>query len=53
MPQSKVLTNEELIKLISDAAAELEKRREANEHQPTTQDETDEGGDHPPVSKFP
>lgn len=46
-------TNEELIKLISDAAAELEKRRQANESQATTLDDTDGGGDHPPVSKFP
>ena len=48
-------TNEELIRLILDAANELEKRRKQNEEggNTTTDDETDEGGDHPPVSKFP
>lgn len=53
----KTSTNEELIKLISDAADELEWRRKANEvasgQNSTTEGETDEGGDHPPVSKFP
>lgn len=53
----KTKTNEELIKLISDAAKELEWRRKANEAAnnggATTLDDTDEGGDHPPVSKFP
>lgn len=50
----KTKTNEELIRLISEAAAELEWRRKANEaannNEVTTEDE---GGDHPPVSKFP
>lgn len=58
MSQSlKTKTNEELIKLIMDAATELEWRRQANKAAgndgPSTQDETDEGGDHPPVVHFP
>jgi len=51
-------TNEELIKLISDAAAELEWRRKANEaaRSNTAQkdSDTDSGGDHPTdPPKFP
>lgn len=52
----KTKTNEELIKLISEAAAELEWRRKANEAASggaKTEGDTDEGGDHPPVVHFP
>lgn len=43
----KTKTNEELIKLISDAAAELEWRRQANAAVAKDGD-VDEGGDRPP-----
>ena len=52
----KTSTNEELIKLISDAAQELEWRRKANEAAKSNSEEadTDEGGDRPPdPPKFP
>jgi len=56
----KTKTNQELISLISEAAAELEWRRKANEVSNTSSSDTppppndeDEGGDHPPVVHFP
>ena len=50
--QSK--TNAELLQLITDAAAELERRRQQNEgSQRDGEEDEGEGGDHPPDPKFP
>lgn len=47
-------SNEELLKLIADAAAELEKRRQENETESSHRDsDEDEGGDRPQTPKFP
>lgn len=49
-------SNEELLALITQAAAELERRRQANGLPATTdegEEDEGEGGDHPPDPKFP